>query len=112
MRTGGLYVDMVGSTFRPPLRLDESLSDLESPGSSGAFLWAMKDRRANCARFGRLRLGWARLYRHQSSGGQGGIRTHEGLAPLPVFKTGAFNRSATLPVMVGLGGIEPPTSRL
>ena len=32
------------------------------------------------------------------NGGEGGIRTHEGLAPLPVFKTGAFNRSATPPV--------------
>ena len=32
------------------------------------------------------------------AGGWGGIRTHEGLAPLPVFKTGAFNRSATHPV--------------
>ena len=31
------------------------------------------------------------------TGGRGGIRTHERLAPLPVFKTGAFNRSATLP---------------
>ena len=31
------------------------------------------------------------------SGGGGGIRTLEGLAPLPVFKTGAFNRSATPP---------------
>ena len=31
-------------------------------------------------------------------GGWGGIRTHEGLAPLPVFKTGAFNRSATYPI--------------
>ena len=30
-------------------------------------------------------------------GGWGGIRTHEGLAPLPVFKTGAFDRSATHP---------------
>ena len=29
--------------------------------------------------------------------GGGGIRTHEGLASLPVFKTGAFNRSATPP---------------
>ena len=26
-----------------------------------------------------------------------GSRTHEGLSPLPVFKTGAFNRSATHP---------------
>ena len=30
-------------------------------------------------------------------GGWGGIRTHETLARLPVFKTGAFNRSATHP---------------
>ncbi|MFM2095072.1 MAG: hypothetical protein RIS70_2196 [Planctomycetota bacterium] len=27
----------------------------------------------------------------------GGIRTHEWVSPLPVFKTGAFNRSATSP---------------
>ena len=32
-------------------------------------------------------------------GGWGGIRTHEELAPPPVFKTGAFNRSATHPCM-------------
>ena len=31
------------------------------------------------------------------NGGWGGIRTHEELTPLPVFKTGAFNRSATHP---------------
>jgi hypothetical protein len=31
------------------------------------------------------------------NGGRGGIRTLEGRKPLPVFKTGAFNRSATLP---------------
>jgi hypothetical protein len=31
------------------------------------------------------------------NGGGGGIRTHETLARLPVFKTGAFNRSATPP---------------
>ena len=30
-------------------------------------------------------------------GGWGGIRTHGGLAPTPVFKTGAFNHSATHP---------------
>ena len=31
------------------------------------------------------------------SGRWGGIRTHEGREPLPVFKTGAFNHSATHP---------------
>ena len=33
-----------------------------------------------------------------NNGGWGGIRTHEGLSPLLVFKTSAFNRSATHPV--------------
>ena len=32
-----------------------------------------------------------------SNSGWGGIRTHEPLSRLPVFKTGAFNRSATHP---------------
>jgi hypothetical protein len=31
------------------------------------------------------------------AGGWGGIRTHETVARLPVFKTGAFNHSATHP---------------
>jgi hypothetical protein len=31
------------------------------------------------------------------NGGRGGIRTHGTLAGTPVFKTGALNRSATLP---------------
>ena len=31
------------------------------------------------------------------SGGGGGIRTRESLTTLPVFKTGAINRSATPP---------------
>src|ERR1700684_1761272 len=35
------------------------------------------------------------------AGGGGGIRTHEGLSSLPVFKTGAFNRSATPPGLLG-----------
>ena len=34
---------------------------------------------------------------YQIIGGRYEIRTHEELAPLPVFKTGAFNRSANLP---------------
>ena len=38
-------------------------------------------------------------FEKQENGGEGGIRTHEGLAPLPVFKTGAFNRSATSPAL-------------
>src|SRR5689334_2985673 len=32
-------------------------------------------------------------------GGRGGIRTHGTLAGTPVFKTGALNHSATLPVL-------------
>src|ERR1700674_1432047 len=34
------------------------------------------------------------------AGGGGGIRTHGRLAPLPIFKTGAFNRSATPPRLI------------
>ena len=34
-------------------------------------------------------------------GGEGGIRTHGTLARTPVFKTGAFNHSATSPVVSG-----------
>ena len=37
-----------------------------------------------------------------SGDGQGGIRTHETREGPPVFKTGAFNRSATCPGGVGL----------
>ncbi len=33
------------------------------------------------------------------SGGEGGIRTHERVAPLLVFKTSAFNHSATSPIV-------------
>jgi hypothetical protein len=35
-----------------------------------------------------------------SNGGWGGIRTHGELAPTPVFKTGALNRSATHPTEI------------
>ena len=34
----------------------------------------------------------------KGDGGEGGIRTLERVAPLPVFKTGAFNRSAISPL--------------
>ena len=33
----------------------------------------------------------------RNNGGETGIRTQERVAPLPVFKTGAFNRSAISP---------------
>ena len=35
-----------------------------------------------------------------NSGGETGIRTQERVAPLPVFKTGAFNRSAISPFRI------------
>ena len=34
-----------------------------------------------------------------NDGGETGIRTQERVAPLPVFKTGAFNRSAISPLV-------------
>ena len=40
---------------------------------------------------------WLRTSSRRKSGGWGGIRTHGKLAPTPVFKTGALNRSATHP---------------
>lgn len=46
------------------------------------FLWSLE-------RFGNLKIG--------GSGGQGGIRTHGELAPSAVFKTAAFDHSATCP---------------
>ena len=33
----------------------------------------------------------------ENNGGETGIRTQERVAPLPVFKTGAFNHSAISP---------------
>src|ERR1043165_932030 len=46
----------------------------------------------------------------EHSGGWGGIRTHETLAGLPVFKTGAFNRSATHPSGVRYWAGVPPAT--
>jgi hypothetical protein len=37
--------------------------------------------------------------RTMKNGGEGGIRTLEGLASLTVFETAAFNRSATSPLL-------------
>ena len=46
-----------------------------------------------------------------SPGGEGGIRTHETLAGLPVFKTGTFNHSVTSPwtteILAEREGFEP-----
>ena len=45
-----------------------------------------------------VREGRVRLWAGKTvTGGSCEIRTHEGRKPLPVFKTGAFNRSAKLP---------------
>ena len=39
------------------------------------------------------------LFIKRFNGGETGIRTQERVAPLPVFKTGAFNRSAISPLV-------------
>ena len=39
------------------------------------------------------------LFTKKFNGGETGIRTQERVAPLPVFKTGAFNRSAISPLV-------------
>ena len=47
-----------------------------------------------------------------SSGGEGEIRTHEPRKGPPVFKTGAFNRSATSPFRgLGAGGAILPDNK-
>ncbi len=38
-------------------------------------------------------------FKKNINGGETGIRTQERVAPLPVFKTGAFNRSAISPLV-------------
>jgi hypothetical protein len=43
-----------------------------------------------------------------SVGGEGGIRTHESLAALPVFETGPFNRSGTSPIAAIVSGEMKP----
>ena len=43
------------------------------------------------------KLNFPRIRNLKYNGGEGGIRTHERVAPLLVFKTSAFNRSATSP---------------
>lgn len=53
----------------------------------------------------------------KKAGGEGGIRTPEGLSPLPAFEAGAFNRSATSPGLIpletdSLYQIAPRTARL
>ncbi len=42
------------------------------------------------------------------AGGGGGIRTHEDLATLPVFKTGSFNHSDTPPDATSQHNSLPP----
>ncbi len=44
------------------------------------------------------------------AGGGGGIRTHGGLSPTPVFKTGALNHSATPPARETYSAAALPTS--
>jgi hypothetical protein len=46
----------------------------------------------------------------RESGGSGGIRTHGRVAPSPVFKTGALNRSATLPCLHSVSGLHSPST--
>ena len=51
----------------------------------------------NIVLFNFVELAWLRGQFSPDSGGEGEIRTRDRVAPMPVFKTGAFNRSATSP---------------
>lgn len=41
--------------------------------------------------------GWLIVCAEKINGGEGGIRTPDGVAPMPHFECGAFNHSATSP---------------
>ena len=86
------------------------LMDLREPNANGAgqtaeFTWPTRHSTGAVTgawNRGNLRITLAKksfYFSRISSlfGGGGEIRTHEGRKPLPVFKTGAFNRSATPP---------------
>ena len=49
---------------------------------------------------------WRFALRNPFSGGGGGIRTHGGLSPSLVFKTSAFDHSATPPGQVLPSGVD------
>lgn len=84
----------------------------------GITLWASISLQAGVARVGRLRrfansaetavinqlllfiFKYLRLV-----GGQRGIRTPDGVAPIPVFETSAFNHSAICPCNSGFSGL-------
>ena len=48
----------------------------------------------------------------KAGGGGGGIRTHGRLSPTSVFKTGAFNHSATPPITMEVLGFYDVIKRL
>ena len=55
---------------------------------------------------------WASLQTGEADGGGGGIRTHGRLSPTSVFKTGAFNHSATPPTTMEVLGFYDVIKRL
>ena len=52
---------------------------------------------APCSAIAAHYLGYITKYGVKIAGGEGGIRTPDGLAPMPHFECGAFNHSATSP---------------
>ena len=52
------------------------------------------------------------IYGRRVNGGGGGIRTHGRLSPTSVFKTGAFNHSATPPTTMEVLGFYDVIKRL
>ena len=74
-------------------------SKILSPGSIHIHEIFVGDFAGRCSMMNLRSL--IKCYIYSQSGGWGGIRTHGGLAPAPVFKTGALNRSATHPARLG-----------
>ena len=86
---------MIRDKLRSETALDESLG---LRGSDG--IWKMARLLGALRPCGRPIAG-----SRQGSGGKGGIRTHGGVSPTPVFKTGALNHSATFPAAPSIRGL-------
>ena len=100
------------SAAQPPLRArNHNVSSATRTPKCAKFIGNSAVRRCSAR---------ARRAEHRPAiGGEGGIRTLEGRESLPVFKTGAFNRSATSPrresravrPYLGLGARSNPDRR-
>ena len=97
-------VKAYGGRAAKSAQLEVTICDFKFSNSLG-LSWNMKSAgtAAIAGDFRDITRTFAALIRSQlttclaSGGGEGGIRTHDTLARIPVFETGTFNRSVTSP---------------